>query len=77
MISISRATAGRSAVGLVSDYAETLRRWRANFCANISRLDGKRYNVRFRHMWTFYLALCEAMFDGCGFQVGQVIFRER
>ncbi len=60
-----------------SDYAETLRRWRANFCRNLSRLDSRRYNARFRRMWLFYLAMCEAMFDGCGFQVGQVVFRSR
>jgi cyclopropane-fatty-acyl-phospholipid synthase len=60
-----------------SDYAETLRRWRANFCRNLGRLDSQRYDARFRRMWLFYLAMCEAMFDGCGFQVGQVVFRKR
>ncbi len=60
-----------------SDYAETLRRWRANFCRNLGRLDSQRYDDRFRRMWLFYLAMCEAMFDGCGFQVGQVVFRKR
>jgi len=60
-----------------SDYAETLRRWRANFCRNLGRLDSQRYDDRLRRMWLFYLAMCEAMFDGCGFQVGQVVFRKR
>jgi cyclopropane-fatty-acyl-phospholipid synthase len=60
-----------------SDYAETLRRWRSNFCRNLDRLDSGRYDARFRRMWLFYLAMCEAMFDGCGFQVGQVVFRKR
>jgi cyclopropane-fatty-acyl-phospholipid synthase len=60
-----------------SDYAETLRRWRTNFRKNLARLDNRRYDARFRRMWLFYLAMCEAMFDGCGFQVGQVVFRKR
>jgi cyclopropane-fatty-acyl-phospholipid synthase len=60
-----------------SDYAETLRRWRSNFCQNLDQLDSKRYDARFRRMWLFYLAMCEAMFDGCGFQAGQVVFRKR
>jgi len=59
-----------------SDYAETLRRWRANFISNLSRLDHGRYDERFRRMWTYYFALCEAMFDGCGFQVGQIVFEK-
>ena len=26
-------------------------------------------------MWVFYLAMCEALFDGIGYQVAQVVFR--
>lgn len=58
-----------------SSYAETLRWWRMNFLRNMDRLDPERYDERFRRMWLFYLCLCEAMFDGCGFQVTQVVFR--
>ena len=58
-------------------YAETLRRWRANFVENAHRLDPVRYDDRFRRMWLFYFAMCEAMFDGCGYHVGQVVLRRR
>jgi len=57
-----------------SDYAETLRHWRKNFLAHQSQLDPVRYDQRFRRMWTYYFAMCEAMFDGCGFQVTQTVF---
>lgn len=60
-----------------SDYAETLRRWRANFNANAHRLDPAKYDDRFRRMWNYYFAMCEGMFDGVGFQVGQVVFRRK
>jgi cyclopropane-fatty-acyl-phospholipid synthase len=59
-----------------SDYAETLRRWRANFIRNAGGLDPSEYDDRFRRMWVYYLAMCEAMFEGCGFQVGQVVFEK-
>ena len=58
-------------------YAETLRRWRANFVENAHRLDPDRYDDRFRRMWLFYFAMCEAMFDACGYHVGQVVLRHR
>jgi cyclopropane-fatty-acyl-phospholipid synthase len=57
-----------------SDYAETLRRWRGNFTRNYPLLDPRKYDLRFRRMWEYYLALCEGMFEGCGFQVGQFVF---
>jgi cyclopropane-fatty-acyl-phospholipid synthase len=59
-----------------SDYAETLRRWRKNFHENMYRLDQQKYDMRFRRMWIYYLAMCEAMFEGCGCQVGQVVFQK-
>jgi cyclopropane-fatty-acyl-phospholipid synthase len=58
-----------------ADYAETLRRWRANFLLNAYKLDPAKYDERFRRMWVYYLAMCEAMFDGCGFQVCQLVLR--
>jgi cyclopropane-fatty-acyl-phospholipid synthase len=60
-----------------SDYAQTLRHWRNNFMRNMPTLNRKRYGERFRRMWIYYLAMCEAMFDGCGFQVGQLVFEHR
>jgi cyclopropane-fatty-acyl-phospholipid synthase len=59
-----------------SSYAETLRRWRASFTKNMMTLDPARYDDRFRRMWIYYFALCEAMFDGCGFQVGHFVFEK-
>ena len=55
-------------------YAETLRHWRANFTRNLDRLPAK-YDERFRRMWVYYLAMCEAMFEGCGFTITQIVFK--
>ncbi len=57
-------------------YAETLRRWRANFAANAGRLNPAHYDARFTRMWIYYLAMCEAMFDGCGYRVAQTVFKK-
>jgi cyclopropane-fatty-acyl-phospholipid synthase len=43
-------------------YAETLRRWRANFEANAGRADALGYDERFRRMWELYLSWCEGGF---------------
>ncbi len=57
-------------------YAETLRRWRANFNAAWPQLKGSRYDERFRRMWNFYLAGSEAAFDVNGMFVGQVLLKK-
>lgn len=57
-------------------YAETLRRWRRRFNEAWPGLDRNRYDTRFRRMWNFYLAGCEAAFDANGLYVGQVVFRK-
>ena len=44
-------------------YAETLRRWRANFDARPTELDRLGYDERFRRLWRAYLAYCEAGFE--------------
>ena len=44
-------------------YAETLRRWRANFAAATPELDDMGYDERFRRLWHAYLCFCEAGFD--------------
>jgi cyclopropane-fatty-acyl-phospholipid synthase len=65
---ISRCVARRTdmqAVGLedlTPHYAETLRRWRANFLSNAERLEELGYDERFRRLWTLYLSYCEAGF---------------
>jgi cyclopropane-fatty-acyl-phospholipid synthase len=47
---------------LTAHYAETLRRWRANFEAATGRLESLGYDERFRRLWRMYLAYCEAGF---------------
>jgi cyclopropane-fatty-acyl-phospholipid synthase len=43
-------------------YAETLRRWRARFRANIDAVRALGYDQRFERTWDFYLAYCESAF---------------
>jgi cyclopropane-fatty-acyl-phospholipid synthase len=45
-----------------SDYALTLREWRARFDANAALVDALGFDETFRRMWDFYLAYCEAGF---------------
>jgi cyclopropane-fatty-acyl-phospholipid synthase len=47
---------------LTPHYAETLRRWRANFESASDRLEELGYDRRFRRLWTLYLCYCEAGF---------------
>ena len=42
------------------DYAETLRRWRANL--DSEQLEQLGYDERFRRLWRLYLCYCEAGF---------------
>ncbi|MEC5160985.1 SAM-dependent methyltransferase [Janthinobacterium sp. CG_S6] len=44
------------------DYAETLRQWRAGFCARRAALEQQGFDGRFVLTWEFYLAYCEAAF---------------
>ncbi|HET7868248.1 MAG TPA: class I SAM-dependent methyltransferase, partial [Burkholderiaceae bacterium] len=46
-----------------TDYAETLRRWRAAFHAQAERVRPLGFDQRFMRIWDFYLAYCEAAFD--------------
>lgn len=43
-------------------YARTLRLWRENFDAQTPELERRGYDARFRRMWRYYLAYCEAGF---------------
>jgi cyclopropane-fatty-acyl-phospholipid synthase len=47
---------------LTPHYAETLRRWRANFVSNLRRVEELGYDKRFQRLWTLYLSWCEAGF---------------
>jgi cyclopropane-fatty-acyl-phospholipid synthase len=62
--SVARRT-DMQAIGLedlTPHYAETLRRWRANFLRNLERARGLGYDQRFQRLWTLYLSWCEAGF---------------
>ena len=56
---------GQETFGL--DYAETLRRWRVAFHAQIDTVRAQGFDERFLRIWHFYLAYCEA-----GFRAGSV-----
>ena len=43
-------------------YAETLRRWRANFLASRGRITALGFNDRFQRLWDFYFCYCEGGF---------------
>lgn len=43
-------------------YAETLKRWRERFLANLGEVRRLGYDTRFARTWDFYLAFCEAAF---------------
>ena len=45
-----------------ADYAETLRRWRADFLARDVQVRRLGFDTRFMRIWEFYLAYCEAAF---------------
>jgi cyclopropane-fatty-acyl-phospholipid synthase len=65
---ISRSVARRTDMTTVHlddigiHYAETLRRWRANFEANAQRASELGYDQNFRRLWHLYLCWCEAGF---------------
>ena len=52
----------RSAWSFGADYAETLRRWSERFNAAWPQLQSGGFDARFRRLWNFYLAYCEAGF---------------
>ena len=52
-----------NAMAFGPDYAETLRRWRADFIQHLHSVRRLGFDQRFQHIWEFYLAYCEAAFD--------------
>jgi len=59
------------------DYAETLRRWRADFLARDAQVRRLGFDTRFMRIWEFYLAYCEAAFDTGNTDVVQFTLRRR
>ena len=53
------------------DYAETCRRWRADFMAQREKVLEQGFDERFIRIWEFYLAYCEAGFDAGDIDVVQ------
>jgi cyclopropane-fatty-acyl-phospholipid synthase len=53
------------------DYAETLRRWREAFMAQLHTVRTLKFDERFIRLWEFYLAYCEAAFDEANIDVIQ------
>ena len=47
-----------------ADYAQTLRLWRERFQTEESRVRRLGFDSRFVRIWEFYLAYCEAAFEG-------------
>lgn len=57
------------------DYAETLRHWRERFLAAWSSIQGlnAKFDERFRRLWAYYLAYCQAGFHTGRIDVGQFV----
>ena len=58
-----------------ADYAETLRRWRAEFLARDGQVRRLGFDTRFMRIWEFYLAYCEAAFSAGNTDVVQFTLR--
>jgi cyclopropane-fatty-acyl-phospholipid synthase len=58
------------------DYAETLRRWRADFLRQESAVLQQGFDARFLRVWEFYLAYCEAAFETGNTNVMQFTLRK-
>lgn len=55
-------------------YAETLRRWRKNFLANVDKVNALGFSTAFVRMWEYYLRYCEAGFDERYLGNAQMVF---
>jgi cyclopropane-fatty-acyl-phospholipid synthase len=58
------------------DYAETCRRWRADFLANRAKVLPLGFDEAFMRTWEFYLAYCEAAFEEESISVMQFTLRK-
>jgi len=59
-----------------SNYARTLKLWRERFNEAWQTLDTRKYDVRFRRMWNFYLCSAQACFEADGFANAQLVLRK-
>ena len=58
-----------------ADYASTLRRWRADFLGQETKVRALGFDTRFMRTWEFYLAYCEAAFVAGNTDVVQFTLR--
>lgn len=58
-------------------YAETLRRWRANFEGRLGRVRQLGFDERFIRLWRYYLCYCEAAFEERQVNVVQMMLAKR
>jgi cyclopropane-fatty-acyl-phospholipid synthase len=58
--------------GFGIDYAETLKRWRANYNDAVACGKLKGFDERFHRLWRYYLMYCEGGFRGGAIDVAQV-----
>jgi cyclopropane-fatty-acyl-phospholipid synthase len=56
------------------DYADTLAEWRDRFRAAWPELTPLGFDERFRRMWEYYLAYCEAGFREGNIDVRQIVY---
>jgi cyclopropane-fatty-acyl-phospholipid synthase len=59
------------------DYAQTLAAWRQRFRAAWPQLTSLGFDERFRRMWEYYLAYCEAGFRTGNIDVRQMVFAKK
>ena len=64
-----------SELGFGLSYAETLRLWNERFQAAWPQVRELGFDERFRRIWTYYLAYCEAGFRTCSTDVVQTVLR--
>ncbi|RMF08849.1 MAG: class I SAM-dependent methyltransferase, partial [Alphaproteobacteria bacterium] len=57
------------------DYARTLGHWREAFENNWPKIEACGFDQRFRRLWRYYLAYCEAGFTTGRIDVGQYVIR--
>jgi cyclopropane-fatty-acyl-phospholipid synthase len=62
---------------LAPHYAETLRRWRDSFFANLDQVRQLGFDDRFIRMWEYYLCYCEAVFEERQVNNVQVLLAKR
>ena len=59
------------------DYAQTLAIWKKNFLSSWNEIsDDKIFDIKFKNMWEYYLAYCEAGFLSESTNVHQITLRK-